>query len=93
MSGQVQVDVKIQEHRRRIDGIDGALVGLLNERAQEALQIRSLKAESGLGLFDPKREEDIFEAVCAANEGPLYNENLREIYEAILKVMKEVPTA
>lgn len=89
----MQVDARIEEHRQRIDGIDGALVGLLNERAQESLQIRILKAEGGLGLFDPKREEDIFEAVCAVNEGPLYNENLREIYETILKVMKEVPTA
>ena len=26
------------------------------------------------------------------NEGPLYNENLREIYSAILKIMKETPS-
>ena len=45
-----------------------------------------------MGLYDPKREEEIFSRVNSYNEGPLYNENLREIYEAILKVMKETPS-
>ena len=30
--------------------------------------------------------------VATYNEGPLYNENLTEIYRGILKVMKEVPS-
>ena len=45
-----------------------------------------------MGLYDPKREEELFARVNSYNEGPLYNENLREIYEAILKVMKETPS-
>ena len=45
-----------------------------------------------MGLYDPKREEEIFEKVDSYNEGPLYNENLREIYASILKVMKEPPS-
>ena len=44
-----------------------------------------------MGLYDPKREEEIFARVNSYNEGP-FNENLREIYEAILKVMKETPS-
>ena len=31
--------------------------------------------------------------VDSYNEGPLYNDNLREIYGTILKVMKETPSA
>ena len=45
-----------------------------------------------MGLYDPKREEEIFEKVDSYNDGPLYNENLREIYSCILKVMKETPS-
>ena len=42
-----------------------------------------------MGLLDPKREEEIFTKVCSYNEGPLYNEGLREdLQSAILKVMK-----
>lgn len=82
---------QIEQHREAIDAIDKQLVSLLNERAGHSLDIRALKPEAKMGLFDPKREEEIFTKVCSYNEGPLYNENLREIYTAILKVMKEVP--
>ena len=67
-------------------------VALLNKRAGHSLVIRGLKPGAHLGLYDPKREEEIFAKVNGYNEGPLYNENLREIYASILKVMKETPS-
>jgi chorismate mutase len=76
--------------RDRIDEIDCRIVGLLNERAHLALDIRALKPQARLGLYDPKREEEIFTKLAACNAGPLYGDNLREIYEAILHVMKEL---
>ena len=82
----------IQQHRTKIDAVDKQLVQLLNERAQHSLAIRDLKPDAHMGLYDPKREEEIFEKVYGFNDGPLYNENLREIYQGILKVMKETPS-
>jgi chorismate mutase len=76
--------------RERIDGIDCQIVKLLNERAQLALDIRALKPQAKMALYDPKREEQIFAKLAACNEGPLYGDNLREIYEAVLHVMKEL---
>ncbi len=81
---------RIAEIRGRIDAIDCQLVKLLNERAQCSLDIRALKPDAHWGLYDPKREEEIFANVAKCNEGPLYAENLREIYEAILHVAKEM---
>lgn len=81
---------RIAEIRERIDAVDCQLVKLLNERAQCSLDIRALKPEARLGLYDPKREEEIFTNVAACNEGPLYGDDLREIYEAILHVAKEM---
>jgi chorismate mutase len=81
---------RIGELRTRIDAIDCDLVRLLNERATLALEIRALKPAAQWSLYDPKREEEIFAHLAACNEGPLYGENLREIYEAILHVMKEL---
>lgn len=83
---------QIQEHRTEIDVIDKQVVQLLNERARHSLAIRGLKPDARMGLYDPKREEEIFEKVYGYNEGPLYNDNLREIYQGILKVMKETPS-
>jgi len=86
----MQVAEKIAHHRSRIDAIDCQIVRLLNERAAEALAIRELKPQVHLGLYDPKREEEIFGNISRCNEGPLYTENLREIYETVLHVMKEL---
>lgn len=92
MSEENSVLAQIQEHRAKIDEIDREIVSLLNKRAGHSLVIRGLKPDAHLGLYDARREEEIFERVDSYNEGPLYNENLREIYASILKVMKETPS-
>ena len=76
--------------RERIDEIDCQVVKLFNERAALALNIRELKPAAKMALYDPKREEQIFARLAACNEGPLYGDNLREIFEAVLHVMKEL---
>ena len=93
MSDQNSSFEQIQEHRAKIDELDRQIVALLNKRAGHSLVIRGLKPGAHLGLYDPKREEEIFEKVDSYNEGPLYNDNLRELYGTILKVMKETPSA
>lgn len=92
MSEKNEAFEEIEKHRAEIDAIDQKLVALLNERAGHSLDIRALKPDAHMGLYDPKREEEIFARVAMYNEGPLYNENLTEIYRGILKVMKEVPS-
>ncbi len=84
--------LSIQQHRNCIDEIDAQLVDLLNRRAMESLAIRAMKPDAHMGLYDPKREEEIFQRVDGLNKGPLYNDNLREIYASILKVSKEMPS-
>lgn len=83
---------EIQKHRAEIDAIDAELVALLNRRAGHALVIRGLKPDAKMGLYDAKREEEIFRKLDDLNDGPLYNDYLHEIYETILKVMKETPS-
>ncbi len=83
---------QIQRHREQIDEIDKELVALLNKRVGHSLVIRGLKPEAGMGLYDARREEEIFDKVAALNEGPLFNDYLREIYATILKVSKETPS-
>lgn len=82
----------IYQHRAAIDQIDRKLVALLNERAVHSLTIRNLKPGAGMNLFDPSREDAIYEKVCDLNDGPLTNDNLKEIYATMLKVMKEAPS-
>jgi len=86
----VEAQQRIGEIRAQIDDIDCRIVKLLNERAEAALEIRRLKPQAHWGLYDPKREEEIFAHLASCNEGPLFGDNLREIYAAILHVMKEM---
>jgi len=85
-----EVQARIAWHRARIDEIDCEVVKLLNERATVALAIRDIKPKVHMALYDPKREEEIFTHLASCNPGPLFDDNLREIYGAILHVMKEL---
>jgi chorismate mutase len=80
----------IEALRAQIDTIDEQIVELLNKRAEKALAIQALKPKVQLGLFDPRREEEIFARLTALNKGPLYGDDLRAIYATILRVSKEL---
>jgi chorismate mutase len=80
----------IDELRTQIDAVDEQIVDLLNRRAEAALAIRALKPKAQLGLFDPRREEEIYERITDFNKGPLYSDDLRAIYATILRVSKEM---
>ena len=87
---ETDAQVEIGKHRAVIDSLDEQIVTLLNKRAEQSLAIRALKPEAKMGLYDPKREEEIFVRLEGFNDGPMYNDDLREIYGTILKVMKEI---
>ncbi len=90
----IPAEEQIAAHRACIDEIDQQLVSLLNKRAEHSMAIRALKPQVGAGLYDSKREVEIMGKVFAANQeanGPLYNDHVQDLYEALLRVMKEIP--
>jgi len=90
MSEHQEVQITIEELRAQIDEIDEELVYLLNKRAERALRIRALKPQARMGLFDPKREEEIFDRVTELNPGPMFSDDIRAIFATILRVSKEM---
>ena len=79
---------EIRKHRAEIDTIDDRIAHLLNERAFHSIAIRDLKPSAKMQLFDAQREEDIIARLSRNNTGPLFNDDINEIYATILKVMK-----
>ena len=69
---------EIQKHREQIDEIDREIVALLNKRAGHSLVIRGLKPGAHLGLYDARREEEIF---CLLYTSP-FNDTLVEVRKA-----------
>ena len=74
----------IDDIRVRIDELDRLLLKIFNERADLALQIGEIKKELGLAVYDPAREKRIFEAMQAANPGPLDNGAIVRMFERVI---------
>jgi chorismate mutase len=76
--------------RLRIDAIDRQLVGLLNERATQAIALGGLKKERGLPIYQPSREEEVLKNVQAFNRGPLEDSALRRLFERIIDESRRI---
>ncbi|HET7480255.1 MAG TPA: chorismate mutase [Rubrobacteraceae bacterium] len=76
--------------RERVDAVDRDLIRALNERARIVQEITTIKAEAGIPVFDPKREEEILRRAVEYNEGPIYDSSMREIFEIILHRIRDL---
>ena len=76
--------MNIPEHRHAIDQLDAHIVKLLNDRTRHVLAIGELKRKAGEEIYAPHRERTVFARVCAANAGPMTDDQLRAIYREIM---------
>ncbi|HEY4662204.1 MAG TPA: chorismate mutase [Candidatus Humimicrobiaceae bacterium] len=76
---------KLSKYREEINEIDKNIVNYLNKRAEVVLKIKRLKEDRSVPLYDAKREEELFNNVVKFNKGPLYNDNIVQIFESILR--------
>jgi len=80
----------IESLRKKIDELDERLVQLLNERAQCASEIGKLKSGQSLPIYEPRREQVIFDNVRRHNHGPLPDSDVVQLYERIIDVMRKI---
>jgi chorismate mutase len=76
--------------RRKIDELDEQLVRLISERANCALEIGRLKSHSSMPVYEPDRERIIFDNIARQNKGPLSQVQLRQIFERLVDVMRQI---
>ena len=79
---------RIAALRLQIDAMDEQIVGLISQRAAAAATIGHLKRDAELPVYEPKREEDVFNNVRKLNPGPLGDAELLHVYERIIDVMR-----
>ncbi len=82
--------MSIDDWRSRIDELDKQLLRLLNERAGIALKVGESKKEAGASLCDHTREREVIERMCEANEGPLDDRAIVELYRAIIHESRRI---
>jgi chorismate mutase-like protein len=80
----------ISDWRKKIDELDRKLVELLSQRAQAAHEIGKLKRNAGLAIYEPDREQTVFDNVRSMNQGPLPDRDLLRIYERVMDIMRQI---
>jgi chorismate mutase/prephenate dehydratase len=82
------VNEPLRELREQIDAVDRQIVGAINERLGLVEELWRLKAELGVDRLDPGREAQIRESLRTTNGGPLTDDGLDELIDAILALTK-----
>ena len=78
----------LSDWRERIDSLDRDLVALLNARARIVLGLAPVKRERGVPVYEPDREEQVLNNIRSSNEGPLTNDALERVYDAVIREMR-----
>ena len=86
MSDKLPQDLvhRMAELRDRIDALDEQIVRLLNDRAQCALELGTLKESAGLEIYQPARESAVLEHARRINGGPLGGTAITRLFERII---------
>ena len=76
--------------RQQIDAIDIRILRLLNERAGVVEQIGHIKQSAAMPIYEPRREEQVFDNVTSHNAGPLKPDAVKRVFERIIDEMRKV---
>jgi len=70
--------------RKKIDVLDGKIVGLLNQRLALCTEVGRHKRDIGGAIYVPEREDAVLRKVAGLNRGPLQPAALQAIYREIM---------
>ena len=80
----------LQELRKKIDGIDSQLLGLLNDRMDIVKEIGSLKKSNNTLIYRPERERAILQRLGSHNKGLLNQAAIDAIFLEIFAVARNI---
>ena len=81
-------DPVVRELRERITEVDRSLLAAVNERLVLVRELREHKLAQGWDFVDRDREERLLAALADANQGPLSEGGLRELFSDVLALTK-----
>ncbi len=81
-------DPVVRRLREQISDTDLAIVEGINERLRLVARLKEYKASRGLEFVDLAREDWMVSYLLRANGGPISEQGLREIFEALLGLTK-----
>lgn len=91
-SSKVSAEGELIQLRGKIDTIDNQILELLNQRAEVVLEIGELKKKNDMGVYDPKREQQIEQKLMKMNNGPMPDSSVIEIFRTIISACRSLQT-
>ena len=82
--------MELTELRDQIDGIDDQILKLLQERADIARKVGSLKADTGSQIYVPQREYEILNRLRTQNFGIYPDDSIEKIWTEIFNASRSV---
>ena len=79
----------LDKQRTEIDAIDREIVSLFERRMQVVMDVARIKKENGMAIFDGSREKEVIAKVQSYLTDEGLKEELREVYETLMKVSKD----
>ena len=76
---------KIRQLRNEIDALNLEILEALSRRAAIAEAIGELQTQTGSSHYDPVREQEMLDALQAANQGPFRNETVKSLFKQIFQ--------
>lgn len=80
----------IQSLRARIDELNLRILELLSERARIAAEIGALQAAAGMSQYDPVREQQMLDALVAANRGPFDDATVKALFKQVFQASMQL---
>lgn len=80
----------LEECRDLIDDLDRRILALLNDRTRVVERIGQVKQQLSLPIYEPRREDQVFENVTTHNAGPLTPDGVKRVFERIIDEMRNV---
>jgi chorismate mutase len=87
---QAEAAAALDACRTRIDDVDRQITSLLNQRARIVESIGDIKQRVEMPVYEPRREDAVYENVTGHNAGPLRADALKRIYERIIDEMRKL---
>ena len=83
---------KLDELRQSIDGIDGQILHLINERAKVAQEVGKIKNTHSSDYYIPSREKAILKRLRGKNPGPLQADDVEAVFREVISSCRGLET-
>ena len=84
----VSDDPTIDRLRAELAKQDRTILDAVNARLRLVGELKRYKEETGVPFVDPEQERRLLDRLAAANQGPLSEHGVRDLFTTILELVK-----